>query len=48
MCFPDPAVAGDPRAIVDQGDALADEPVEEGGLAHVRAPDDGDGGEWHD
>jgi hypothetical protein len=40
----DAAVTSDARAIVDQCDALADEAVEKGGLAHVRAPDDGDGG----
>ena len=35
------AVAGDARGLIDNGLAHADQPVEEGGLAHVRASYDG-------
>ena len=41
--FADPAVAGDAGLVVDQRLALADQPVEQGRLAHIGAADDGDG-----
>ncbi len=40
------AVAGDAGLIVDDGDAPADDAVEQGGLADIRAADDGDQ-IWH-
>jgi hypothetical protein len=43
----DATIAGHTRTIIDQRHALADETVEEGRLAHVRAPDDGDDGIGH-
>ena len=42
-------VARDARQVVDQSEPLADQPVEQRGLADVRPPDDGDGeahGHW--
>ena len=36
------AVAGDAGLVVNDGDALADDAVEEGGFADIRAADDGD------
>ena len=38
-------VAGHARPVVDQRQLLADQPVEQGGLADVGAADDGDGGQ---
>ncbi len=38
-----PPVAGDARAIVDQGDAPADQAVEQGRLADIRPADNGEG-----
>ena len=40
-------VAGYARPVVDQRQALADEPVEQGRFADVGPADDGDGGEGH-
>ena len=40
-------VARDARAVVDHGAPLAEHAVEEGGLAHVGASDDGDDGSGH-
>jgi hypothetical protein len=47
MRLADPAVAGDAGLIVDDRQLLADQAVEQGGLAHIGASDDGDG-EGHD
>ena len=41
-------VAGDAGAVVDQRQALADEPVEQRRFADVGPADDGDGGKGHD
>ena len=41
------AVARDARPVVDQRQALADEPVEQGRFADVGPADDGDGGKRH-
>ena len=40
-------VAGDARQVVDQRDAPADQPVEQGRLADIGSADDGDGGQGH-
>ena len=37
------AVARHARPVVDQSEPLADQPVEQRGLADIRPPDDGDG-----
>jgi hypothetical protein len=37
-----PTVAGHTRPIIDEREALAHQPVEQGRLAHVGAADDGD------
>ena len=39
------AVAGDARAVFDDGDLLADDAVEQRALADVGAADDDDGGQ---
>ena len=41
------AVAGRAGKVLDDRDALADQPVEEGGLADIGAANDGDDGEGH-
>jgi hypothetical protein len=38
-----PAVAGHAGKVVDDGQALAHQTVEQGGLPHIGAPDDGHG-----
>ena len=45
--FAPPAVAGDARRVVDDGQALADQAVEQGRFADIGPADDGDG-EGHD
>ena len=36
------AVSGDPGQVIDNGELPPGQPVEEGGLAHIRTADDGD------
>ena len=36
------AVAGHPGLVMDDGDAAADDPVEQGGFPDIRTADDGD------
>jgi hypothetical protein len=43
-----PPVARDAGKIVDQREALADQAVEQGRLADIRPPDNGDGERHHE
>src|ERR1035437_8195584 len=40
------SVAGGARAILDDGRAMADDPIEKSALADVWAPDDSNDGKW--